>query len=290
MKRIMLGFMATCLFLLPALSQARSLRLVLKDRSIVEGELLGVDEGVATLKAEDGKSLDVPLRKVKKAFDAETGKAVKLASLQGQALATASKAKPAVDEVEPASKASASAAADADSEEAADEASAKSPRLHHGRAARKAKLAAADQSDALRSYNKRKTTAEILDWTGIGVFMVGCLVMGVGASEMNDATRTHYTGPNNNAGAYYRIDGQDGYYTADQVSEYEDGQTTAVVGCVVMVGGVITGTVGLCIKPKAMPQDALLNVSDGKLALGMPKIDLNRHMDGAHAMLLHAAF
>jgi hypothetical protein len=250
---------------LPVFSQAQTLRLILKDHSVVVGDLLGVDDGVLSLETATGKSVDVPLVKVKKAFDADTSQVVSLDSLGGG--------------IKPA--ATTDAAQDEDSV-------VPSTRRHH--AARAAKASVDEQTAEERRYHSRKVTSEILDWTGLGVGLVGIVVMVVGVNEMDNATSSYYKGTNNNAGAYYTIDGEPGYYTADQYNQYYEGQTYAIVGGVVTVAGLATSIVGMCIAPKYNPEGAMLHLEDGQVALAMPKVDLNPRSGELRATLVGASF
>jgi|GEM_PF-2815795 hypothetical protein len=252
MRRLM-GMLAMVLVLvaLPALSQAQTLRLILKDHSVVTGTVLGVDEGVLSVQTDAGKEVDVPLAKVKKAFDADTSEVVSLDSLAGAKPATAS----------------------ASADDQADEAPAPKAKRHH--AARAAQAAVDEQSEEMRHYRARKTTSEILDWTGLGVGLVGIVVMGCGVSEMNNATSTYYKSTNNNAGAYYTISGEPGYYTADQVASYDEGQGWAITGGVVTVAGLITTIIGAAISPRN-PEGAMLHIEGSQVALAMPALDVTR--------------
>jgi len=249
MRRLM-GMLAMVMVLvaIPAVSQAQTLRLILKDHSVVTGTVLGVDAGVLSVQTSAGKERDVNLSDVKKAFDADTSEVVSLDSISG--------AKPA--------------AASADDQ--ADETPAPKTRRHH--AAKAARAAVDDQAAAERSYRSRKTTSEILDWTGTGVMLVGIVIGVCGAQECSNATSTYYKGTNNTAGAYYTISGYPGYYTADQVASYDEGQVYEYSGLTVAVVGGIVGIVGIAIAPKTNPDGALLHVEKGQMALAMPVMDV----------------
>jgi drug/metabolite transporter superfamily protein YnfA len=248
---------------LPVFSQAQTLRLILKDHSVVVGDLLGVDDGVLSLETATGKSVDVPLVKVKKAFDADTSQVVSLDSLGGG--------------IKPA--ATTDAAQDEDSVVPQHPA-------HH--AARAAKASVDEQTAEERRYHSRKVTSEILDWTGLGVGLVGIVVMVAGSSEMNNATSTYYPNETPSRGADYEIDGK--WYTADQYNQYYEGQTYAIIGGVVTVAGLATSIVGMCIAPKYNPEGAMLHLEDGQVALAMPKVDLNPRSGELRATLVGASF
>src|SRR5688572_28784990 len=76
MKKILCTLLALAiLFPAPLLRAADSgggkqVKVIMKDGSIVSGEMLGVDDGVLMLQTKGGKSKEISVDKIKKVFDA----------------------------------------------------------------------------------------------------------------------------------------------------------------------------------------------------------------------------
>ncbi|HXB98557.1 MAG TPA: hypothetical protein VNZ54_10935 [bacterium] len=218
---------------------------VMDDGTVVKGTLLGVDNGSVTLQKANGKSVDLELDQVKKAFDAD-GNAVRLGGAQA---APAAQAK--------------AVAADAD-----DEDDQVVPRDRHRRARSEGRHG---------SLQARKTAGEVLFWSGTGVALVGLGIALYGDELENNATNSlNYTAP---YGYYdYQISGYSGWYDYDEYAQYYEGQAWVDTGLVVGVVGVACMVTGLIVEPSArqMQQDALLDFHDGKVDLGVPPMTMDR--------------
>jgi hypothetical protein len=219
---------------------------VMDDGTVVKGTLLGVDQGTVTIQKGNGKSVDLQLDQVKKAFDAD-GNAVHLGG--------------AASQVAPAAQAKA-VASDADDDE--DQVV---PRdRHRHKPARRSSL------------DGRRTMANVLFWTGTGVAVVGLCAALYGDDLETSATSTYYTSASSDPYYDYTISGYSGYYTYDQYTQYYYGQAWVDGGLVIGLVGVGCMITGLCLKPSAreMQQDALLDFHDGKVDLGVPPMTLDR--------------
>jgi hypothetical protein len=219
---------------------------VMEDGSVVHGTVLGVDQGTVTIQTTKGKSVDLQLDQVKKAFDAD-GNAVHLGGTIGQA-APAAQAK--------------AVASDSDDEE--DQVV---PRdRHRHRPAHRSGL------------QGRQTMGNVLFWTGTGVAVVGLCAALYGDDLETSATSTYYTSASSDPYYDYTISGYSGYYTYDQYTQYYEGQAWIEGGLVIGVIGVAGMITGLIVKPSAreMQQDALLDFHDGKIDLGMPPVTMDR--------------
>jgi hypothetical protein len=229
---------------------------ILNDGTVVKGTLLGVDNGTVTIQKGNGKSVDLELDEVKKAFDAD-GNAVHLGGAQAvpaaQAKAVASDADDQDDQVVPTDR-------------------------HRHRAVRRSGL------------QGRKTAGEVLFWSGTGVALVGFCMALYGADLSNNAAESlNYTGP---YGSYdYQIGGYSGWYDYSEYSQYYEGQGWLDTGLVVGVVGVACMVTGLIVEPSAqqMQQDALLDFHDGKVDLGVPPMTID-HTRGTRTTLAMVHF
>ncbi|HXB98556.1 MAG TPA: hypothetical protein VNZ54_10930 [bacterium] len=230
------------------------LNVVMQDGTVVRGTLLGVDQGTATLQKANGKTVDLDLDQVSKAFDAD-GNAVSLTGAAAQA-------KAATD---------------------ADEDAQVVPRDRRHQTHRQRSPG---------NLEGRKVAGNVLFWTGTAFVVVGVVAMGYGVGQMDDATQSYYTSYYNNAGADYQIDGYPGYYTYDQTTQYYDGEDWAYTGAAIATVGVIGAVVGLCIRPtgRELRDDALLHYEGGKLSLGLPPVSVDARLHAPRATLATVQF
>ncbi len=244
--KAMLAVAVLALGLAAGLRAAGPISVVLDDGTVVKGTLLGVDQGTVTIQKANGKSVDLQLDAVKKAFDSD-GNAVHLGG-------DATEAAPAAQ-----AKAVATDAGDDDDQVV--------PRdRHRHRPARRSSL------------QGRKVAGNVLFWTGTGFAVVGICAALYGDDLETNATSTYYRHPSGDAYYDYTISGYPGYYTYDQYTQYYYGQSWVDGGVVVGVIGVAGMIAGLIIKPseRELQQDALLDFHDGKLDLGVPPVTLDR--------------
>lgn len=224
-------------------------KVILLDGSVVKGDLLGSDDKTLTLQLASGKSKDIPLASVKKAFDAASGKPLDLAAGASAAPAAA-----------PAAAATA-AASDSEDEDSV-------PAKHARKPAR-----------AAHRTNGRKVAGDITAAVG-GVFVVVGLCAGLyGSSQENDATSTYCKGYQCSGQDYspYTLPGKPGYYTYSQYTEYYYGQDWLDTGLVVGGLGLVACITGAIIAStgRNVEEDALLHYEDGQLALGVPALSLD---------------
>ena len=73
-KKIICWMLALCLSGASSLLRAeggKQVKVILKDGSILKGELLGMDENSVMLQSSGGKAKEIPASNVKKVFDAD---------------------------------------------------------------------------------------------------------------------------------------------------------------------------------------------------------------------------
>ena len=248
---------------------AQAVTVVLKDGTVMKGDLLGIDSGTLTLQRQGGKSQDISVDDINKVFDADH-KVVPL----GAAAAD--------DSVQPAAKAEAS-------EEPADDVVPKRKAKRHLRHS-----AATEGSDASHSngLHGRKVAGDVLFWSGTAVTLIGLGAAVYGNNQESAATSSYCVSTVCTDGYHPdTIDGYPGYYTYDEYTQYYYGQAWvdggAVVGCI----GLACMLTGLIITPSArqMENASLLNYHDHQLSLGVPNIGVNRY-GGPRASLLSATF
>lgn len=246
----------------------KQVRVVMKDGSIVKGELLGVDDSSVMLQS-GGKAKDIPLEKVKKVFDSD-GNSVPL-----------SKAAEAAEEPAPRERVR---------EEAPDESQEESRPSRRSRSRR-------SRAREPRSGGGGKgavIAGVVLDVVG-GVGFIGGLWMDVdGQNSMDNATSKYCPATVCTDGYYgYTIPGKKGYYTYTQYTNYYYGQTERDTGVVVMVVGgalLITGIIVGAVGSSHNREAGLIDVKNGKMALEIPHMDYNPITQQSRVRLLTAQF
>jgi hypothetical protein len=229
-----IAFLLALCLILPSnvfASDAQQVSVVLQDGTVVEGTLIGIDNGAVTVKAK-GKIREYGADQVKKVFDSN-GHKISLSD------SGSSNSAPAQTQARPQAQTQSEAPAPA----------------------------------ARPRHNGARVAANILLGVGIAGILGGGLIGLLGVSTESDATSTYYTGPNYSAGAVYTIPGQKGYYTYTQYTQYYTGQGEAYAGLGVFLVGTGLCIAGIIVGANANKQprgEALLNLNDGQLALGVP--------------------
>jgi hypothetical protein len=248
MRKILflLGFVA-----LANLATADQVKVMMKDGTVLHGDMLGIDGGVLSLQT-GNKSKDIPVANIKKVFDAN-GKSISLGDAGVAAAAAAS------DDTAPQEPA---------------------------RPARRAKRVAQRSG-----RNGAKMAGAIMGWSGLGVFLLGDVVYFAGASEASSATSTYYTSEYYGYADYEIDNKWYTYsqYTAyEEGLGYEvTGAVIAVVGAAVCLTGFIVEA--SAHEPRVNDDGALLDIHDGQLAWGVPELNVTNRL-GTQATLVSAQF
>lgn len=116
---------------------------------------------------------------------------------------------------------------------------------------------------------------------------LGAVFLGIGLGDMSSATYTTSSG-------YYKgvlynkyYDGK--YFSSSSYKKYTDGETNMGLGWAFMGIGVLGLIITVAMDPGPKPT-ALLDIKNGDLALGLPRLDYNPAREAWQLGLLHAEF
>lgn len=283
-KKILCIILAFAIFFPAPLLRAddgKQVKVIMKDGSIVSGELLGIDDGILMLQTKSGKSKEIPVNKIKKAFDAD-GKSL---SLEKQ-----SDSGPA----EPGSGSSLREPSGSDDEEEQPTRTRRRSNVDDeeeqpSRSRRRAKA-----REPRRGGNGAKIAGIVLDIVGGLGFVGGMYVYYDGDNRMDNATSKYCPATQCTDGYYYyTIPGKPGYYKYSQYQEYYYGEAERNTGTVVMVVGgalLITGLILGAVGSSKSNEAGLMNLEDGKIAWSLPAMDYNPSTQKSKLTLLTAQF
>ena len=117
---------------------------------------------------------------------------------------------------------------------------------------------------------------------------LGAIFWGIGLGDESSAKYT--TSPGYSSGVLYNIHYENKYWSSASYAQYTQGESE--VGSGLLIGGIgLLGVVlAVVMSPGAEPRVSLLDVQGGKLAMGLPTVEMNAPMNGFQTTLLHAEF
>ena len=140
-----------------------------------------------------------------------------------------------------------------------------------------------------QAWQTRKTTSTVVIVLGGIGLCAGALELGLGYG--NESSSDYTVAPGVSGGVLYNKYYEGKYWSADSYNTYTQGEGQVKTGWV--VGGIGLGVmvVGFIVMPGAEPttNTGLLNIRDGKLALGVPQVQFTPY-NGRRVELVHAAF
>jgi tetratricopeptide (TPR) repeat protein len=148
---------------------------------------------------------------------------------------------------------------------------------------------AAENSVAMEAWQKQKDASTVVVVLGAIGLCAGAVELGLGYG--NESSSGFTTAPGVSGGVLYNQAYEGKYWSKDSYASYTAGEGEVRTGWI--VGGVGLGVivVGLIMGPGPRPgdDDALLELGQGRLALAVPSVQLNRG-GGLSGTLLHASF
>lgn len=141
-------------------------------------------------------------------------------------------------------------------------------------------------SEALRRWQGKKG-GQIAVGVVSGVTLgMGAIFLGIGMGETSSALYT--TSPGYSKGVLYNKYYEGKYWSTASYNQYTEGQTLTAVGWGFLGVGCLGLIITVAMDPGRRPTTALLDLQDGKLAMGLPVV--SPHLDGMQMSLLHAQF
>jgi len=148
---------------------------------------------------------------------------------------------------------------------------------------------AAENSVAMEAWKSKQTASTVVVVLGAIGLCAGAVELGLGYS--NESSSGFTTSPGYNGGVLYNQSYEGKYWSKDSLASYTAGQSEVSTGWIVGGIGVGVMVVGLIMGPGPKPggEEALLELSQGQLALAVPSLQLNQG-GGLNGTLLHASF